>query len=103
MKQEGVRLAEVVEHAMHEAHEHAGIEAHGARDVEQDHQPQWLVLTAAPHEVDRHTTVADIATNGAADVEASPLALRLLAPSEPGAHLFGKPRCERMGFRDGLR
>src|SRR5262245_34127470 len=103
MKQECVRLAEVVEHTVHEAHEHAGIEAHGARDVEQDHQPQWFVLAPAPHEIDRHTTAADIATDGAANVEASTLALCALAPSEPGAHLSGKPGCERVGFGDGLR
>src|SRR5215470_8956266 len=102
MKQECVRLAEVVEHAVHEAHEDAGIEAHGARDVEQDHQSQWFLLAAAPHEIDRHSTAADIATDGAAYVEASSLALCALAPGEPRAHLSGKPRCERVGFRDGL-
>src|SRR5262245_30683944 len=103
MKQECVRLAEVVEHTVHKAHEHAGIEAHGARDVEQDHQPQWFVLAPAPHEIDRHTTAADIATDGAAYVEASTLALCALAPGEPGAHLSGEPRRERVGFGDGLR
>jgi hypothetical protein len=93
----------MVEHAMHEAHEHAGIEAHGTGDVEQDHQPQRLVLSAAPHEIDWHPAVADVATDGAAHIEASALALHAPAPGESGAHFFGKPRRQGVGFGDGLR
>src|SRR5262245_18779932 len=103
MEQEGVGLSEMVKHAVDEAHEHAGVQAHGARDIEQDHEPQRLWLPAAPHQVDRHTAVADVATHAAPQVEAGALCARALAPGEPPAHLAGEARRQGVGLGNGFR
>ena len=48
VEDESLSLPEAIEHRMDEAHEHTAVLAHGAGDVEQQHQPQGLVPPAPP-------------------------------------------------------
>ncbi len=104
VEQERLGLAEMVEHTVDEADEHAGVEAHGARRVEQHHQPQRLSLLLAPHELDRHAAVADVAADGTAQVDAAALQARALAAGEARAHGAGEAggQCVRLGNGVGV-
>ena len=65
MKDEGLGLAEGVDHAVHEAQEEGRVEAHRARRVEQDHEAQRLGLAPAPDQIDRRAAMGDAAMDGA--------------------------------------
>ena len=103
MKQERFGLVEFVEHAVDEAYEQAGVEAHGAGGVEQHDQPQGPALPLAPHQLDRHAAMGNVAPDGAPQIDAPALVARPLAPTEPSAHLPGKTHGQRVRLRDGVR
>ena len=100
VEHEGLGLAERIDHAVQEAHEERGVEAHRAGRIEQHDEPQRLDLAPAPGEIDRRAAVADIAVDGAAQVEPPAAPAHLLAPHEPRPHGAREPRGERVGARD---
>src|SRR5579862_393995 len=102
VKHEGFRLAKSVDHAVQETHEERGIEAHGARGVEQHDEPQRLYLAAAPCQIEQRAAVRDIAVNSAAQVEPPAAAANLLAANEPRAHDASEPCSKRVGRGDVL-
>src|SRR6266567_2158193 len=69
VEHEGLGLAERVDHAMQEADEERGVEAHRARGIEQNHEAQRLDLALAPDKFDRRAAVRDAAMDGAAQIE----------------------------------
>src|SRR6516165_10768010 len=66
VEEEGLRGSEVVKYAMDESHEYGRVEAHGARGVEQHHEPQWLAFALAPQQLNRDPAVRNITANSAA-------------------------------------
>ena len=102
VKQKRLGLAKLIEHAVDEAQEHAGVHAHRAGGIEQHHKPQRLLLALPPDQVDRHAAMADIAVDGPAQVEPVAAPPRQVAPGQPRAHGFCQPRRGRMGFLDLL-
>src|SRR3954464_14520658 len=66
VEQERLGFAKLVEDAVDEAQEYARVHAHRTRSVEQHDEPQWLCLALALDQRDRHTAMANIAVNGAA-------------------------------------
>ena len=100
VEHEGFRLAEGVDHAMQEAHEERGVEAHRAGGVEQEDQPQRPDLAAAPGEVEQRAAVGDVAVDGAAQIETAAAPAHALAAHQPRAHDAGEPRGQLMRLRD---
>ena len=100
VEDESLGLAEAVDHAMQEADEERGVEAHRAGGVEQHDEPQRLDLAAAPGEIDQRAAMGDVAMDGAAQVEPAAAPAHLLAANKPRAHGAGKPRRQRVGRRD---
>ena len=96
VEHEGLGLAEGIDHAVQEAHEERGVEAHRAGGVEQHDQPQRLDLAPPPDEIDRRAAMRDAAVDGAAQVEPPPAPARLLAAHQPRPHGAGEPRGERV-------
>ena len=92
VEQERLGLAKLVEHAVDEAQEHAGVHAHRAGGVEQHDEPQRLFLALPLDEVDRHAAMADIAVNGPAQIEPVAAPPRQIAPRQPRAHRPRQPR-----------
>ncbi len=100
VKDERLGLAETVDHAVQEADEERGVEAHRAGGVEQDDEAQRLYLSPPPGEIDRRAAVGDAAVDGAAQVEPAPAPPDALAAHEARAHHAGKPRGERVRRRN---
>src|SRR5262249_21160591 len=75
---------------------------HRAGAVEQHDQPQRLHLAPAPDQIDGRAAMADVAMDGAPQVEPPPAPPRLLAPHQPRPHAMRKPLGERVGLRDLL-
>src|ERR1700684_560011 len=100
VEDESLGFAEAVDDTVQKADEKCGVEAHRAGGVEQDDEPQRLDLAAAPGKLDQRGAVGYGAMNGAAEVEAAPMAASLLATNQPRPHGAGKPRRERVRRRD---
>ena len=100
VEQEGLGLAEFVEHAVDEAQEDAGVHAHRAGGVEQDDEPQRLFLALPPDQADRHAAMADVPVDGAAKVEPVAAPPRQVAAGEARAHDARQPRRRRMRLLD---
>ena len=96
MKYEGLRLAEIVENAVHEAQEHGRIHAHGAGSIEQHDQTQRFVLALSPHQFHRRAAMCDALVNRAAQIDAAARTARLLAAGQPHAHGPCEPCRNRM-------
>ena len=96
MKHEGFGFAEGIDHPVQETHEEGGVEIHRARGIKQHDEPQRLDLTPPPGEVDRRAAVADIAVDGAAQVESTSMPAHLLAPHQPCTHRAREPRRQRV-------
>ena len=103
MEDEGLRLAEIVDHAVEEADEEGRVKAHRAGRVEEDDEPERLRLPPPPGELDRRAAMGDAAMDGPPEVEPAAAAAELGAADEPGAHCAGQPRGERMGLCDLFR
>ena len=104
VEQEGLGLAELVEHAVDEAQEDAGVHAHRAGGVEQDDEPERLFLALAPHQADRHAAMADVAVDGAAQIEPVAAPAGEVAAGQPRAHDAGETRGDgvRLGDLGGI-
>ena len=100
MEQEGLAFPEGVDHAMEEAHEEGGVEAHRSRGIQQHHQPQWLLLALPPGQIDRRAAMGHAAMDGAAEVQPPAAPSRPLAPHQPRAHGVGEALGQFMGARD---
>jgi hypothetical protein len=100
VEHESLRLAEGVDHAMHEAHEEGCVEVHRAGGVEQHDEAQRLVLAPAPGEIDRRAAVRHAAVDGTAQIKARPTPARLFAPHQPRAHDAGEPLGECFSLGD---
>ena len=99
MEQKRLGLAKLVEHAVDEAEEHAGIHAHRAGGVEQDNEPQRLLFALPVDEADRHAAMADILVNGSAQIDAVAAPPRQVAPRQARAHRPRETRGGLMGLR----
>ena len=102
MEQKRLGLAKLVQHAMDEAQEHAGIHAHRARRVEQHHQPQRLLLALPPDEGDRYAAMADIAVDGPPEIEPVAAPPRQVPAGQPRAHGLCQLRRDLVGLPDLL-
>ena len=100
MEQERLGLAKLIEHAVDEAQEHAGIHAHRAGGVEQHDETQRLFLALPFDQADRHAAMADIAVDGPAQIEPVAAPPRQIAAGQPRAHGFCQPRRDGVGFLD---
>lgn len=100
MKQERLGLAEFVEHAVDETQEYAGVHAHRARRIQQHDQPQWLVLALPLHQADRHPPMADVAVDGAAEIEPVAAPPREVPSRQSRAHDLRELRCSLVGLGD---
>ena len=100
VEQEGLSLAKLVEDAVDETQEHAGVHAHRAGSIEQHDQPQRLILAPPLDEVDRHAPMADIAVNGPAQIEPVAAPPRQIAPRQPRPHRPCQPRGRFMRLLD---
>src|SRR6185312_16466830 len=83
MEEKRLRLAKLIEDAMDEAQEYAGVHAHRTRRVEQHDEPQRLCLSLPPDEVDRDAAMADVAVNGPPEIEPVAAPPRQIAPRQP--------------------
>ena len=102
VKQERLGLAKFVEHAVDEAQEHRRVHAHRAGRIEQDDEPQRLVLASPQHPVDRHAAVADIAVNGSPQIQPLAAPPRQIAAGEPRPHGLRQSRRGDMRLFDLL-
>ena len=100
VKQKRFGLAKFIQHAVDEAQEYAGIHAHRAGGVEQHDEAQRLFLALPFDEVDRHAAMADIAVDGAPEIQPVAAPPRQVAPGQPGAHGLCQPRRGVVGLRD---
>ena len=100
VEDERLGLAEAVDHAVQEAHEERGVEAHRAGGVEQDDEAQRFYLSSPPGEIDRRAAVRDAAMDGAAQIEPATAPPDAFAAHQTRAHDAGKPRGERVRCRN---
>src|SRR5262245_50617864 len=100
MEQEGLALPEGIDSAMEETHEESRVETHGSRSVQQDDEPQRLLLAMSPGEIDRRTAMGDAAVDRAAKIEPPPTPACPLAPHQARAHGMGEACGQLVGFRD---
>ena len=63
-------------------------------------QPQRFCLALPPHQLDRHAAMADIAVDGAPEIEPVAAPPRQVAPRQPRAHGAGQPRSRLMCLLD---
>src|SRR5580704_5779530 len=103
VEHERLGFAKRIDDAVQEADKERGVEAHRARRIEQDHEPQRFDLASAPGEIERHAAMGDIAMNGAAKIDAPTAAADLVAAHQPRAHDPGEPRRQRVGGGDVFR
>ena len=99
MEDERLGLAEGVDHAVQEADEERGVEAHRAGGVEQHDEAQRLDLAPAPDELDRRSAMGDVAVDGAAQIEAPAAPPRPLAAHQPRPHARGPAARRARGSR----
>ena len=100
VEDEGFRLAEIVDHAMEEADEERGVEAHRAGRVEEDDEAEGFRLPPSPGEFYRRPAMGDAAVDGPPEVETAAAAAKLGATDEPGAHRPCQPRGQGVGLCD---
>src|SRR6185437_2463570 len=86
VEDEGLGLAELVEHAAHEAQEEAAVEAHRAADIDKQHEAQWLFAPGAEGEAHRHAAIGHAAMDGGTEVETPAAPLLPLAPTQAVLH-----------------
>src|SRR5580704_5714092 len=103
VEHERLGFAKRIDDAVQKADKERGVEAHRARRIEQDHEPQRFDLASAPGEIERHAAMGDIAMNGAAKIDAPTAAADLVAAHQPRAHDPGEPRRQRVGGGDVFR
>ena len=103
VKQKRFGFTKFIQHAVDEAQEHPGVDAHRAGGIEQHNQTQRLFLALSLDKADRHAAMADIGVDGTAQVEPVAASPRQIAAGQPRAHGFCQPRRHRVGFLDLLR